>query len=273
MLSQPSLNKASSHIGLSISLFLHAALVAWVFFKHPFLEIKPVEHKPIKISLNSFKPIAAPVFAPEPSPAPPTPPAPPPPEPTPPQPAKITPPQPEPKPQPKPDPKPKPVKKIEPKPQSKPEVAPPKPQPLPVEPQPMPPAIPAPTIATIAPATSASTGIPSSPTNTNKPGGAPNIGEFNMQNSVGDENFEQIRRAIKKHHKYPKNAVKMRKQGVVEMVFTLHTDGRVSGIKVSSSSGHEILDEAASETISSASKDFPKLTNDRAVRIPISYKL
>ena len=102
---------------------------------------------------------------------------------------------------------------------------------------------------------------------------ATQIGELNLANSAGDENFAKIVAAIKKHQKYPKNAAKMRHQGVVEVRFLLKQDGSVSDVKVLKSSGYSSLDEGALQNVERASKDFPTLQKDYYISIPISFKL
>ncbi|MGG7048789.1 MULTISPECIES: energy transducer TonB [unclassified Campylobacter] len=254
--SQQSLTKVSSSSGFIVSFLLHSGLLVALFYAPPFLEIKPSDDKIFKINLNTFKPITAPVFAPEPVIAPP---APPPPEPTPPKPPVIKPPEPTPPPIPKAEPKPKP------KPKQK-----PKPTPKPAEPEKVVQAPPAPTQPIVASTPTTTSATPATTTNV---AAAPTIGEYNMQSSAGDKNFEQIRRALIKHHKYPKNAIKMRKQGICEVRFVLKSNGDVTNIEVISSSGTQILDESAIQTVKHASVDFPKLPNDVRVKIPITFKL
>ncbi|QCD52036.1 energy transducer TonB [Campylobacter sp. RM16192] len=99
------------------------------------------------------------------------------------------------------------------------------------------------------------------------------IEEFNLANSAGDERFSKMQAAIKKHQKYPKRAVKMKHQGVVEISFLFKTNGSVDDIKIIKSSGYDSLDEAAIETIRRAFKDFPMLDKDYIIKIPMSYKL
>ncbi|CAD7288437.1 hypothetical protein LMG8286_01306 [Campylobacter suis] len=252
MRSQQSLTKVSNSSGFIVSFLLHSGLLVALFYAPPFLEIKPSDDKILKINLNTFKPITAPIFAPEPAIAPP---APPPPEPTPPEPPVVKPPEPTPPPMPKPEPKPKPKQKPK-----------PAPKPKPAEPEKVVQTPPAP----IPPAPTATS---TNPTVATKVAAAPTIGEYNMQSSAGDKNFEQIRRALIKHHKYPKNAIKMRKQGICEVRFVLKSSGDVTNIEVINSSGTQILDESAMQTVKRASADFPKLPNDIRVKIPITFKL
>ncbi|WP_169752716.1 energy transducer TonB [Campylobacter mucosalis] len=250
MQSRQCLSRLSSNVGFSVSLIIHAVVVALFFLKHPFIEPKFNEAKPLKISVNSFKPISAPVFAPEPSVAPP---APPPPPITKPEPKKITPQE-----KPKPAPKPKPVKKEKPKPIEK------------IEPTP-----PAPPVVTSNEqiATPSQSVTSQNQANTNALGGAPTIGELNMETSANDERYIKIKQALAKHQKYPNNALKLNQQGVVKVSFKLHRDGSVSDIKIIDSSNFSLLDNGAIDTIKKATKDFPRLDNDVVVKIPLAYKL
>ncbi|QKF60694.1 energy transducer TonB [Campylobacter curvus] len=280
MLSQHSLNKVSNYSGLFASILLHAAALIFILH-HPFEEIKPAENKSIKMALESFDMPQAKAevsTAPEiaetlmiPEPTPPAPPPPPPPEVKPPEPKPIPPePKPEPKPKPKKEPKPEPKPKPKPKPEPKKqeEVAQPQPTPPVQAPQPTQP-------ATTTQTSSASSSMHNLPPNGANRAAAPvsKIGELNLANSAGDENFAKIVNAIKKHQKYPKNAQKMRHQGVVEVRFLLKQNGSVEDIKVIKSSGYSSLDDGAIENVERASQDFPTLNNSYYVSIPISFKL
>ncbi|MCD8212957.1 MAG: TonB family protein [Campylobacter sp.] len=279
MQSQHSLNKISNYSGLFVSIILHASALIFLLH-HPFEEIKPSENKAIKIALESFDipeakaeistapEIAETLMIPEPTPPAPPPP-PPPPEVKPPEPKPI-PPEPkeepkkiEPKTEDKPKPKPVPEPKREPKPQKAQEVV----------QQPTPP--PTQTIPSTSTSSSASDSMHNLPPNGAQRAAAPvsKIGELNLANSAGDENFAKIVSAIKKHQKYPKNAQKMRHQGIVEVRFLLKKDGLVEDIKVTKSSGYSSLDEGAVENVERASKDFPILNNSYYISIPISFRL
>ncbi|CAD7287442.1 hypothetical protein LMG7974_00321 [Campylobacter majalis] len=245
--SQHSQSKAANASGFAISFLLHSAAVYFFIFHNPFVLVKPVEDAPIKISLNVYKPVTAPVQAPEITPpvAPPEP--------------IVTPPAPPPEPivkKEKPKKKPDPLKKVAKKPE-------PMPEPIVAKEQPTPPAPPSPP----APPVNATPGPVA------KQATAPTIGEFNLQSSAGDENFGKIRKAIEKHKKYPKNAQKMRQQGIAEVRFIYKKDGSVGDIQIIKSSGYTSLDESVINTIQKASKDFPKLDIDYRITIPIGFKL
>lgn len=249
---QLSLNRVSSNIGLIVSFMLHALLAYWLYYHHIFKAVTIAEPEPIKLTLNSYKPITAPVVAPEVALPPPAP------EPV------VTPPPPKPEPI---------VKKVEPKQVKEQPKKKPKPDPVkkPVEKQPEPVVAEAqPTPAPPKQASSAPTDVPTkiSPVPT-----APIMGEFNINSSAGDENFYKIRKAIEKHKEYPRNAKKMRHQGIVEVKFIYTKNGDIKNLEVIKSSGYSTLDEGALRSIQKASKDFPRLERDYRITIPIGFRL
>lgn len=85
-------------------------------------------------------------------------------------------------------------------------------------------------------------------------------------------NYRYIQRRIRDRLVYPAPARKAGIQGVAEVSFTIHEDGRVSAVTVLKSSGHGILDEAAVETIHAASP-FPKPPAPARIAIPIAFRL
>ena len=275
MQSKQSLSKISNYSGLAVSAIVHVA-AAYFLLSHNFSEINIGEQKPIKIALNSFTPvpqttapqIAEQVLIPEPTPpAPPPPPQPPKPEP-----------KPEPKVEPKPLPKPEP-KKIE-KPKPEPKKVEKKPLPKP-EPRPEPKIEPKvePTPATTAPSPAAT---PAPVVNSNLPANNKSIAaapaqkvaqELNLSNAQSDEDFSKVIAAVKKHKNYPNNARRMKHQGVVEVRFLLKTDGSIDELKVTKSSGFELLDNGALENVKKASSEFPKPKEARYLRFPIAFTL
>ena len=275
MQSKQSLSKISNYSGLAVSAIVHVA-AAYFLLSHNFSEIKIGEQKPIKIALNSFTPVpqtSAPqiseqVLIPEPTPpAPPPPPEPPKPEP---KPEPKVEPKPLPKPEPKKIEKPKPEpKKVEKKPEPKPEPRPepkiePKVEPKPAITAPAPTATPAPAVNSNLPANNKS--IASAP--------AQKVAqELNLSNAQSDEDFSKVIAAVKKHKSYPNNARRMKHQGVVEVRFLLKTDGSIDELKITKSSGFELLDNGALENVKKASSEFPKPKEARYLRFPIAFTL
>jgi protein TonB len=81
-----------------------------------------------------------------------------------------------------------------------------------------------------------------------------------------------IQRLIKNKLVYPPPARKAGVQGVAEVSFTIHKGGEVSDVKIRTSSGHGILDEAALAAVFAAAP-FPPPPAAARVAIPISFRL
>ena len=83
-----------------------------------------------------------------------------------------------------------------------------------------------------------------------------------------------IRREIERHKRYPARAKMMRKQGIVNVSFSVGGDGSLSGERVTKSSGDEILDNAALEAVRSARPVGPKPAGfASSVSVPISFTI
>lgn len=246
MQSQLSLSRVSSNAGLAISILFHCFFGYVIYFNHPFMKVKPSEDKSFKIDLKTYAPVAAPVVAPVVSPPPPQP-----------EPAVVP-------------PKPKEIVKKEPvKPKKK-----KNPEKIVKKQEPTPTIVPEPIIqAEPTPSQTISTPIQNTQALTSQVATAPTMGEFNMQSSAGDENFKKIRKAIEKYKKYPKNAQKMRQQGIAEVRFIYKKNGVVSDIQIVKSSGYTSLDDGAIKCIERASKEFPILERDYRITIPIGFRL
>jgi protein TonB len=85
-------------------------------------------------------------------------------------------------------------------------------------------------------------------------------------------NYTYIQRRIRDRLVYPAPARRAGIQGVTELAFTIHEDGRVSAITIQKSSGHSVLDEAAVETVLAAAP-FPRPPAPARLAIPISFRL
>ena len=83
-----------------------------------------------------------------------------------------------------------------------------------------------------------------------------------------------IRREIERHKRYPARAKMMRKQGIVNVSFSVGGDGSLSGERVTKSSGDESLDNAALEAVRSARPIGPKPAGfASSVSVPISFTI
>lgn len=80
-----------------------------------------------------------------------------------------------------------------------------------------------------------------------------------------------IQKLIKNKVEYPNSAKRNRLKGKVMVQFTVHTDGTVSDIFAETSSGHEILDEAAVNAVKSAAP-FPAPPVMVILVVPVDYK-
>ncbi|MDR1249721.1 MAG: TonB family protein, partial [Treponema sp.] len=85
-------------------------------------------------------------------------------------------------------------------------------------------------------------------------------------------NYNYIQRRIKDRLVYPSPARRAGIQGVTEVSFIIHEDGRVSAVTVRTGSGHAVLDEAAVATIHAAAP-FPAPPAAARIAIPISFRL
>jgi protein TonB len=70
--------------------------------------------------------------------------------------------------------------------------------------------------------------------------------------------MEMVRLKIESRKKYPEAARSSHKEGRVRVRFTVNPDGRVIAVQVTKSSGHQMLDQAALNTVRDASP-FPRV--------------
>jgi protein TonB len=85
-------------------------------------------------------------------------------------------------------------------------------------------------------------------------------------------NYNYIQRRIRDRLVYPSPARRAGIQGVTEISFIIHEDGRVGAVTVRAGSGHAVLDEAAVETILAAAP-FPAPPAAARIVIPIAFRL
>jgi protein TonB len=85
-------------------------------------------------------------------------------------------------------------------------------------------------------------------------------------------NYEHIQRHIRSKLIYPLEARSSGIQGVAELSFVIHTDGQVSNVTITVSSGSETLDTSAVEAIYSAAPFRPPPAEARLV-IPVAFRL
>ncbi len=87
--------------------------------------------------------------------------------------------------------------------------------------------------------------------------------------------LEKIQKAIMEQAKknYPRQARKMRMQGVVKVEFLWKENQNLAELKIIKSSGYDLLDKSALESIRKASAFFPSYESDLRIVLPISYNL
>lgn len=86
--------------------------------------------------------------------------------------------------------------------------------------------------------------------------------------------MSRIVQSLLKHRYYPQQARRRGIQGVVLVAFVIRTDGTVDSIAVvKSSTGADLLKQAAVTTVKNASRDFPNTGKDIKVVVPIEFKL
>ncbi len=192
-------------------------------------------------------------------------------------------------------PKPPPVS-----PPSKPEVK-PKPRPK-VKPAPPPEPVAGPVIPTPAPPPAITRAKPSDTaitrSRTSGPGGLSGTGEGGQGGGRGDGAgggigqgqgpgsgagsalqgyLKEVRRLLEKQKDYPLIARRRNIQGVVALVFTIGSGGQIEGARISRSSGQDLLDEAAQNTLRRVGKfpPFPAELNRQklTIEVPLAFRL
>jgi protein TonB len=86
------------------------------------------------------------------------------------------------------------------------------------------------------------------------------------------QNFDYISRRVRSKLVYPAQARRTGQDGTVEVLFTLNTDGSVSGVSVKKSADAEMLDEAAIAAIKSAAP-FRAPPVSTKLLIPVVFSL
>jgi protein TonB len=87
----------------------------------------------------------------------------------------------------------------------------------------------------------------------------------------------KVRRLLAKHKNYPWMARQRNIQGVVVVRFTIAAGGRIDAARISHSSGHDLLDEAARETLRQVGH-FPPLPaalncQKLTIEVPLAFRL
>jgi protein TonB len=111
------------------------------------------------------------------------------------------------------------------------------------------------------------------PAEASRPGGSQaDPGNAALTRTYLRNNYEYIQRHIRNKLVYPPEARRAGIQGVAEISFVIHTDGQVSNVSITASSGSETLDASAVEAIYSAAPFRPPPREARLV-IPVAFRL
>ena len=98
-----------------------------------------------------------------------------------------------------------------------------------------------------------------------------------LLSSIEEDYKSALRLAIEAKKFYPKKARRMRREGLVEVDFTIELSGLIKNISISSSSGVELLDNAALQAVQ-ALRQFRPIPdelnrNQWPMRIPVEFSL
>jgi len=89
--------------------------------------------------------------------------------------------------------------------------------------------------------------------------------------------LKEVRRLLEKQKDYPLMARRRQIQGVVVVVFTIASGGQVASSRISRSSGQELLDEAAQNTLRKVGRFPPFSANlnrqQLTIEVPLAFRL
>jgi protein TonB len=95
--------------------------------------------------------------------------------------------------------------------------------------------------------------------------------------SLENQYKSRLRALIEDNKRYPRSARKMHYQGKAKVSFVVRRDGHIEQIRLTESTGYDLLDEAALDAIKSASGQLPFPEDIQrsqwAFTIPINYRL
>jgi len=91
--------------------------------------------------------------------------------------------------------------------------------------------------------------------------------------SVDPSILGKIRAMIQKSLIYPSMAKRLRLEGVVYITFVLTQDGYVKKAQIVQKSGSGVLDSRALETVKNLSGEYPRLSGEMQLKVPIVFSL
>ncbi len=105
-------------------------------------------------------------------------------------------------------------------------------------------------------------------TNTKKP---KKVVKTDIKKDYLSKHLRMIRKQIKQNIRYPKSAKRLKIQGIVNIKFTLRSNGLVDNIVILN--GHSRLKKSTIDAVKDAASSFPKVKKDITIQLPIEYKL
>ncbi len=85
--------------------------------------------------------------------------------------------------------------------------------------------------------------------------------------------FQQVTQRVLSRLGYPRLAAKLRISGINIVEFVFHANGNISNLRITNSSGYEILDKYTLELIEIAYKDYPRPKTSTKLKFNVRYKL
>ncbi len=97
--------------------------------------------------------------------------------------------------------------------------------------------------------------------------------KYDREKQYLSQKLHIISELLRKHLEYPYLARRMGWQGDLVLSFVLTPSGEIKEIKIQKSTGFDVLDRAAKETLLKVSKYFPRPEVEVRIKVPISFKL
>ena len=85
--------------------------------------------------------------------------------------------------------------------------------------------------------------------------------------------FQQVTQTVLTRLGYPRLAATLRISGINIVEFTFHPNGNISNLRITDSSGYEILDKYSIKLIEIAYKDYPRPKTATKLKFNVQYRL
>jgi len=86
-------------------------------------------------------------------------------------------------------------------------------------------------------------------------------------------NFQQVTQKVLTRLGYPYLAAKLKISGINIVEFVFHPNGNISNLRITNSSGYEILDKYTIKLIEIAYKDYPRPKTSTKLKFNVQYRL